>query len=36
VVSGGTLILGAVSFISWRETILKRQAVTPAVAETKL
>lgn len=36
VVAGGALILGAVSFISWRETVLKRRGVTPAVAATKL
>lgn len=36
VVMGGALILGAVSFISWRETVLRRRGVTPAVAATKL
>ncbi len=29
VVAGGTLILAAVSFISWREAVLNRSAVTP-------
>lgn len=36
VVLGGTVIVGAVSFISWREFALKRRAVTPAVAATKV
>ena len=36
VVLGGTLIVGAVSFISWREMVLKRQAVTPNVSATKV
>lgn len=36
VVTGGGLILAAVSFISWRETVLKRRGVTPAIAATKL
>ncbi|RMD94285.1 MAG: DMT family transporter [Alphaproteobacteria bacterium] len=36
VIFGGTLILGSVSFITWREAVLKRRAVTPAVMETKL
>lgn len=29
VVAGGTLILGAVSFITWREAVLKRREITP-------
>ncbi|KUJ76954.1 peptide ABC transporter permease [Ruegeria marisrubri] len=29
VVAGGTLILAAVSFITWREAVLKRRAITP-------
>jgi drug/metabolite transporter (DMT)-like permease len=35
VIAGGTLILGAVSFISWREAVLNRSAVTPPDASTK-
>lgn len=35
VITGGTLIIGAVSFITWREWVLKRRGVTPAVAQTK-
>jgi drug/metabolite transporter (DMT)-like permease len=34
VIAGGTLILGAVVFITWREHVLKRR-VTPDVSETK-
>jgi drug/metabolite transporter (DMT)-like permease len=29
VVLGGVVIVGAVSFISWREAVLKRRVVTP-------
>lgn len=36
VLLGGTVIVGAVSFISWREAVLKRQAVTPAISATKV
>ncbi len=36
VLIGGALILGAVSFITWRETVLKRRTVTPPVPATKL
>ncbi|WP_406645480.1 DMT family transporter [Aliisedimentitalea scapharcae] len=36
VVAGGTLILGAVTFITWREAVLKRRAITPPDAATKL
>ncbi len=36
VVLGGTVIVAAVSFISWREWVLKRQALTPPVSATKL
>ncbi|WP_306115655.1 MULTISPECIES: DMT family transporter [unclassified Roseovarius] len=36
VVLGGTLIVGAVSFISWREMVLKRKAVTPNPSATKV
>ncbi|WP_425043669.1 DMT family transporter [Primorskyibacter sp. S87] len=35
VVAGGSLILGAVSFITWREARLNRRAVTPANLQTK-
>ncbi len=35
VIGGGSLIVGAVVFITWREARLKK-AVTPAVPETKL
>ncbi|WP_254898949.1 DMT family transporter [Thalassococcus arenae] len=34
VIAGGSLIIGAVVFITWREAVLKRR-VTPAVPETK-
>lgn len=36
VVLGGGLILGAISFITWREHMLRRQAVTPPVPATKV
>ncbi|MEQ9675538.1 MAG: DMT family transporter, partial [Roseovarius indicus] len=36
VVVGGLVIVAAVSFISWREAVLKRRALTPACAATKL
>lgn len=36
VVLGGTVIVAAVSFISWREAVLKRQAITPTASETKV
>ncbi|MDU8945094.1 DMT family transporter [Rhodophyticola sp. MJ-SS7] len=36
VILGGTVILGSVSFITWREHVLKRRATTPAVAATKV
>lgn len=35
VILGGAVILGSVSFITWREAVLKRR-VTPAVNETKV
>ena len=35
VVLGGAVIVAAVSFISWREAVLKRRRVTPLVNETK-
>lgn len=36
VVLGGMVIVGAISFISWREAVLKRQALTPSVTATKV
>jgi len=36
VVLGGGVILAAVSFITWREAVLKRRVVTPNVNATKL
>lgn len=36
VILGGAVIMGAVSFITWREAVAKRRRVTPAVAETKV
>ena len=36
VIMGGTLIVAAVSFISWREAILKRRTLTPPAPATKL
>lgn len=36
VISGGALILASVSFITWREAMLKRRAVTPAALATKV
>ena len=36
VVTGGTLIVAAVSFISWREMVLRRRAITPTVSATKV
>ena len=35
VILGGVVIVAAISFISWREAVLKRQAVTPAVSAVK-
>jgi drug/metabolite transporter (DMT)-like permease len=35
VVLGGTVIVGAVSFISWRESVLKRR-LTPPVPATRI
>ncbi|QIE47660.1 DMT family transporter [Pseudohalocynthiibacter aestuariivivens] len=35
VILGGLVIVGAVSFISWREAMLKRKAVTPVFHQTK-
>lgn len=36
VIFGGAMILGAVSFITWREAMLKRRAVTPVSVATKV
>lgn len=36
VVLGGTLILASVSFITWREAVLKRKMRTPTLNETKV
>ena len=36
VIFGGTVIVGAVSFISWREAKLRRRALTPPVPATKV
>ncbi|WP_280817706.1 DMT family transporter [Parasedimentitalea maritima] len=36
VVAGGGLILAAVSFITWREAVLKRRAITPPDMATKV
>ncbi len=36
VVLGGVIILASVSFITWREAMLKRAAVTPVTHETKV
>lgn len=36
VILGGAIILAAVSFISWREAMLKRQRLTPPPEATKL
>jgi drug/metabolite transporter (DMT)-like permease len=36
VVAGGLVILGSVTFITWREAMLKRQTVTPPAPATKV
>ncbi|KMW58159.1 Arginine/ornithine antiporter ArcD [Candidatus Rhodobacter oscarellae] len=36
VILGGTVIIASVSFIAWREAMLKRRAVTPPVVATKV
>ncbi len=36
VVIGGTMILTAISFITWREAVLKRRAITPPTPATKV
>jgi drug/metabolite transporter (DMT)-like permease len=35
VVFGGVVIMGSVSFITWREAVARRQ-VTPVVTQTKV
>lgn len=35
VILGGLVIVGSISFISWREMVLKRREVTPTVNQTK-
>lgn len=36
VIAGGALIMASVSFISWREAVLRRRNRTPTVEQTKL
>ncbi len=36
VVAGGLVILGSVTFITWREAVLKRRVITPPPAATRL
>ena len=36
VILGGLVIIGAISFITWREAVLKRRQITPLVGQTKL
>ncbi|MFV0514237.1 MAG: EamA family transporter, partial [Jhaorihella sp.] len=36
VVSGGGLILASVTFITWREAVLRRRSITPASLATKV
>jgi drug/metabolite transporter (DMT)-like permease len=36
VVFGGVVILGSVTFITWREAVLKRQPITPTINQTKV
>lgn len=35
VILGGALIIGAISFMTWREAVLNRRGVTPSVPQTK-
>lgn len=35
VIAGGGLIIAAISFMTWREAVLRRRSVTPAVSQTK-
>lgn len=36
VILGGVVILGSVTFITWREAVLKRRTITPAALATKV
>ena len=36
VIGGGGLILCSITFMSWREAVIKRKAMTPTVAQTKV
>jgi drug/metabolite transporter (DMT)-like permease len=36
VVLGGGLILGSVTFIAWREAVMRRRTITPTAPETKV
>ncbi len=36
VIAGGAVILGSVTFMTWREAMMKRTPVTPTMPETKL
>lgn len=36
VLFGGVMILGSVSFITWRESVLRRRAITPVAVATKV
>ncbi len=36
VLVGGSLILGSISYITWREVVIKRRSITPAPAATKM
>ena len=36
VIGGGGLILGSITFMSWREAVIKRKAMTPTVPQTKV
>lgn len=36
VIVGGLVIIGAISFITWREAVLNRRQITPLVGQTKL
>ena len=36
VIGGGGLILCSITFMSWREAVIKRKAMTPTVPQTKV
>jgi hypothetical protein len=36
VVLGGVMIISAISFITWRESVVKRRQVTPPVPPQKM